>query len=160
MPAEPAPISRLLALLALLFTGINVACAAMSLQDGIWQKVLPLTVIAAGAVIGWHLLGLLNGKSGTVAANMLWRWVAAFAFFAGVFSLLILAFDSDAWAVTKQAPRASDGFTGVDARLRDSVDMTGPLNAASLFILNFLLGVVGWIGSRAEDANPSMPRIA
>lgn len=153
------PLSRVLALLALLLVVLNMVAAGMSFQAGVWQKVLPMGILLGGLVILVQLLSLAATGASRVSPCLVWRWVAAFAFFALTFHLLVALFDQDALAFTKQMPREADGYTGVDARLLEVVDVTGPLSAGTAALLNLLLLAAAWLGVSTEDANPELASV-
>ena len=165
MTIQASPFSRALALLGLLLVALTMIASGMSLEEGLWQKVPPLVVLAAGLVLVLQFLSIITSGASSVAANLLWRFAAAFGFFAAAFSLLILLIPDTMWEVTKQIgantqPLPAGIPAGVDPRLKDVVDISGPFSPALIFVINIVLIAVSFLGSKVEDSNPDMQTIS
>lgn len=157
MTFTASPFSRALALLALLLVVITMVCSGMSMEAGVWQKVLPVTILASGAVLAFQLVSLVSGGTSSLSPNVLWRMVGGFAFLAGTFSFLIVIFPDLMWEVTKGTDPLPQGVAvGVDPKLKDVIDISGPFSPAALLIVNLLLLAVSFLGTKTEDANPEL----
>lgn len=157
MTFPASPFSRALALLALLLVVITMVCSGLSLQTGIWQKVLPVLILAGGAVLAFQLVALVSAGGSSISPNVLWRMVGAFAFFAATFSFLVVIFPDIMWEVTKGTNPLPAGINaGVDPKLRQVVDISGPFTPAAHLIINVVLLVVSYLGAKTEDANPEL----
>lgn len=165
MSNSTSPVTRVLALAALLVIVLNLAAAAMSMEPGLWQRVLPVCILGGGLYLGFLTVGTVAGGSCPIRAAVFWRLVGAFAFFVGVLHLLVVLMPSEMWDFTKQAvaeakaanaENASLMVPGVDARTREAMDVSGPLSPLLLLILNLVLLGVAFLGSQAEDANPEL----
>ncbi|MFM7181456.1 MAG: hypothetical protein ACKO2G_08340 [Verrucomicrobiales bacterium] len=149
--------SRVLALLALLLVVITMVCSGLSLEPGLWQKVVPVSILAGGAVLAFQLVALVSGGSSSISPNILWRMIGAFAFFASTFAFLIVIFPELMWEVTKGTNPLPQGIpAGVDTRLKDVIDISGPFSPAAILTVNVLLLIISFLGSKTEDANPEL----
>jgi hypothetical protein len=101
MQIPASPFSRVLALLGLLLVAITMVCSGMSLEAGVWQKALPITILVSGGVLVVQFVSLLASGSSGIPANIVWRFAGAFGLFAGTFSLLGVIFPDTMWEVTK-----------------------------------------------------------
>ncbi len=157
MQINASPFSRVLALLGLLLVAITMVCSGMSMQAGVWQKALPLTILVSGGVLVVQFVSLLASGSSSIPANVVWRFAGAFGLFAGTFSLLGVIFPDLMWEVTKGTATLPPGIAaGVDPRLQQYADISGPFTPGLLLVINTVLIAVAFLGSLTEDANPEM----
>ena len=157
MQTTASPFSRVLALLGLLLVAITMVGSGMSMEDGVWQKALPISILAGGAVLVVQFISLLaNGASG-IPANIVWRFAGAFGFFVGTFSLLGVIFPDTMWEITKGTATLPPGIAaGVDPKLQQYADISGPFSPALLLVVNAVLIAVAFLGTLTEDGNPEM----
>lgn len=163
-PMNPSsnPLSRVLALVALLVLVLNTSAAAMAMEPGFWQRFLPVCVVGAGIYLAIQSISLTAAGTTAHRAAMFWRFVGSFAFFVGAFHLLVVLMPRSMWDQTKQAvAEAREAGTeiaammtpGVDERLRHAVDLSGPFSPGMMLVLNLLLLAVAFFGVLVEDAN-------
>jgi len=142
--------SRFLALFAVLIVVLNMIASGLSLQEGFWQKFLPVTILICGAVLLFHLLGALAVGRTSVAMNVLWMMVGAFGFFVATLHFLVLAFPAYLWTDQSMNALVVDQMP----KLQDAVFVHGFMSPGIAFVLNGILLVVAFIGFCVEDNNP------
>ena len=165
MNQTATPFSRAVALLGLLLVLLTMVASGMSLEAGFWQKFPPGLVLAAGLVLVIQFVSLIASGTSSLAPNLLWRFAAAFGFFVAAFNLLIVLVPTEMWEITKPigpdaAPVPEGMIAGVDPRLRDVFDISGPFSPSLLLVIGILLVATSFIGAKVEDTNPDLEPVS